>query len=107
MTLTRVFTLTPAPILWETVPDAPIALIFKLGLAVTMAAPLRESEMSTVRGTIAERVVPEAVEVAYGVPETPITLGAFGSADHPGVLVAGVGSVGQEQAGFAVLTTQD
>jgi len=73
LTLTRVFPLTPAPILWETVPDAPIALIFKLGLAVTMAAPLRESEMSTVRGTIAERVVvPVVVEVPYGVPEEPI-----------------------------------
>jgi len=44
-----------------------------------MAAPLRASVMSTLRGTIAERVVVVAaapvaveVEVEYGVPEEPI-----------------------------------
>ncbi len=69
----RLFTFTPAPILWVTWPAAPIEFIFKLGLAVTMAAPLRASVMSTVRGTIAERVVVAVeVEAEYGVPEEPI-----------------------------------
>jgi hypothetical protein len=103
------FTFTPAPILCETEPAAPIALIFKLGLAVTIAAPLRESVMSKVSGTIAVRVVPAVVvAVAYGVPEEPITFGELGSADHPSVwALGGVGSkFGQEQVGVEALTTQ-